>query len=108
MFGRFFHRKSPGSPQVAHSVKAALDIVTQLTDEIATLRHRVHRLEIASKEQSDAHEQLYQRVHKLTGQFFGSQRGRQRSTLDSIPPGDKESLRSYAGLTPGRRPNHEE
>jgi hypothetical protein len=83
--------------------------VTQLTDEIATLRHRVHRLEIASKEQEEAHEQLAAGVHKLRGQFFGGQRGRaQRPALDQIPLGDKESLREYVGLRAGARFNHQE
>lgn len=109
MFRRFINRLSTASPQLIPSHKAALDIVTQLTDEIATLRHRVHRLETACKEQGEAHEALGAAVHKLRGQFFGGQRGRQeRSSLDSIPVGDKEALRQYAGLRAGAKYTHQE
>jgi hypothetical protein len=69
----------------------------------------VHRLEIASKEQGEAHDVLAAGVHKLRGQFFGGQRrGSERSTLDTIPVGDKESLRAYAGIGAGRAHHHQE
>lgn len=110
MFRWLIHRKSTASQQVIPTPKATLDIVTQLTDDFLTLRHRVQRLEIALKEALESHESLSAQVHKLRGQVHGARGGRPpaQGTLDGILPGDKESLRAYAGLRAGARYTHQE
>lgn len=110
MLGWLIHRKSTGNPQVPHRVKAALDIVTQITADLEVVRHRLSRLEIAHKELQDAHESLDGQLAKLRGQVHGARGGRppKNAGVDSIPVGDKEALREYVGLRAGRRFTHEE
>lgn len=110
MFGWLIHRKSTRSPQLIPSPKTALDIVTQLTDDLTAVRQRVHRLEIAVKEAAERNDTLEAQLSKLRGQVTGGLRWKngRAANADQIPLGDKERLREYVGLAAGKRFTHPE
>lgn len=97
----FIHRLFTGSPRVIHTL-------ADLMADVAVLESTVKRLETRLASQDAAHQALVERVHKLTGQVHGPRGGRPRLVgVDSVPPGDKDALREYAGLRPGAKFKHE-
>ncbi len=110
MFGWVINRKSTAYPQVIPTPEATLDIVKQLTDDLASSRARIHRLELSYRELEASHEALGAAVHKLRGQVHGQNGGRPRLVrgADDIPAGDKDALRAHVGLAAGKKFIHSE
>jgi len=84
---------------------------SEVAQETPALHQRVHRLEIALSEFSEAFAALHGAHQKLRNQFHGSKGGRPAATggdLSEIPHGDKAALRRKLGVVPGRPFHHQE
>lgn len=82
---------------------------SEVVQETPTLHQRVHRLEIALHEFSEAFATLQGAHMKLRNQFHGQKGGRPPSgNVSEIPHGDKAALRRALGVVPGRPYQHQE
>ena len=84
---------------------------SEVAQETPTLHQRVHRLEIALGQFSEAFTQLQGAHMKLRNQFHGSKGGRPpgaAAPLGEIPRGDKAALRRALGVVPGKPFQHQE
>lgn len=86
---------------------------SEVAQETPALTQRVHRLEIALAQFSEAFTQLQGAHMKLRNQFHGAKGGRPaapgaRPALEEVPRGDKAALRRALGVVPGTRFQHEE
>lgn len=85
---------------------------SEVAQETPTLHQRVHRLEIAMHEFSEAFATLQGAHMKLRNQFHGEKGGRpphnKPGSLEEVPRGDKAALRRALGLVPGKPYNHQE
>lgn len=85
---------------------------SEAAQETPNLTQRVHRLEIALGQFSDAFAQLQGQHVKLRNQFHGSKGGRPTSAtvtpINEIPHGDKAALRRALGVVPGKPFQHQE
>ncbi len=82
---------------------------SETRQETPTLHQRVHRLEIALHEFSEAFATLQGHHMKLRNQFHGAKGGRPvTNNVQEIPHGDKAALRRALGVVPGKPYSHQE
>ena len=85
---------------------------SEVSQETPSLHQRVHRLEMALGQYSEAFAALQGAHMKLRNQFHGAKGGRPVSERETgtanVPRGDKEALRRALGVVPGRPFNHRE
>lgn len=85
---------------------------SEVAQETPTLHQRVHRLEMALTQYSEAFAQLQGAHMKLRNQFHGAKGGRPVSSSETpiaeIPHGDKAALRRALGVVPGKPFKHQE
>jgi len=85
---------------------------SEAVQETPNLHQRVHRLEIALAQFSEAFATLQGAHMKLRNQFHGGKGGRPPqqtpSAVGDIPHGDKAALRRALGVVPGRPFTHQE
>jgi hypothetical protein len=63
----------------------------------------MNRLELDLEATNERHASTYEQLHKLRGQFHGTQTGKGRGArVDEIVKGDKDALRRLVGITAGR------
>lgn len=82
---------------------------SEVSQETPNLHQRVHRLETALLQFSEALATLQGHHVKLRNQFHGSKGGRppgQPASVAEIPHGDKAALRRALGVVPGKAFNH--
>lgn len=83
---------------------------SEAAQETPTLHQRVHRLEMALLQHSEAFAALQGAHMKLRNQFHGSKGGRPVGAggAAEVPHGDKAALRRALGVVPGRPFTHQE
>jgi len=85
---------------------------SEAAQETPTLHQRVHRLEMALAEFSEAFTALQGAHMKLRNQFHGAKGGRPVSSSETsiadVRFGDKAALRKALGVVPGRPFQHQE
>lgn len=83
---------------------------SEVAQETPNALQRIHRLEIALAQFSEAFATLHGQHVKLRNQFHGEKGGRPVSNRETgdVPFGDKAALRRKLGVVPGRPFNHQE
>lgn len=84
--------------------------ISKLTAWCAEAQERIHRLEIAQREDRDNIAHLEARLERVARRKGGELGGRPPKATDlaSVPHGDKAALRRAMGVVPGRPFNHQE